>query len=115
MRTAFLVILCGLISTRFLAQAPKPENAGRVRLETYLDGLADAELKVRSEAIAKVTTRAAAEARQAAVHSKLLKLIGGLPERTPLAAKSMGVTEADGYRIERVLFESLPATQPPAR
>ncbi len=37
-----------------------------------------------------------------------LDQIGGLPERTPLNARVVGREQRDGYRIEKVLFESQP-------
>lgn len=37
-----------------------------------------------------------------------LDQLGELPERTPLNAKSVGKQDRDGYRIEKVLFESQP-------
>ena len=37
-----------------------------------------------------------------------LQQIGGLPERTPLNAEIVGTIEADGYRIEKIIFESQP-------
>jgi cephalosporin-C deacetylase-like acetyl esterase len=58
--------------------------------------------------MASITTREAAVRRQAEVRAKVLKLIGGLPERTPLNAKVLGTTQLDGFRIEKVLFESQP-------
>ena len=37
-----------------------------------------------------------------------LRQIGGLPERTPLNAKVVGQLKGEGYRIEKVIFESRP-------
>ncbi len=37
-----------------------------------------------------------------------LEQLGGLPERTPLNARTVRTIEADGYRIECVMFESRP-------
>ncbi|REJ94670.1 MAG: hypothetical protein DWQ34_08000 [Planctomycetota bacterium] len=34
--------------------------------------------------------------------------LGGFPERTPLNAETVGVIDADGYRIEKVIYESQP-------
>ncbi|MBI4890281.1 MAG: acetylxylan esterase [Acidobacteria bacterium] len=43
------------------------------------------------------------------LHSKLLSLIGGLPDlRAPLNARVTGVFERPGYRVEKVVFDSLP-------
>jgi dienelactone hydrolase len=37
-----------------------------------------------------------------------LRQIGGLPERTPLNAKVTGAVKRDGYRVEKILFQSRP-------
>lgn len=46
---------------------------------------------------------------QAEIRKAMIDAIGGLPEtRTPLNAKVVGTEVRDGYRVERVVFESLP-------
>ncbi len=43
------------------------------------------------------------------LRAKMLDLIGGLPQiRTPLNARVTGVFERPGYRVEKLLFDSLP-------
>jgi len=37
-----------------------------------------------------------------------VKQLGGFPERTPLSAKTVGRLTGDGYRVEKVIFESRP-------
>jgi len=37
-----------------------------------------------------------------------IERLGGFPERTPLNLRTVRVIEADGYRIENVIFESQP-------
>jgi cephalosporin-C deacetylase-like acetyl esterase len=85
-----------------------PSNIGRTQLTNYLDDIAAKETSSRRTAIAAITTRAQAEARQRDVRKKVLTLIGGLPEKTPLNAKSLGTTQAGGFRIEKVLYYSQP-------
>ncbi len=46
--------------------------------------------------------------RQEAVKKKLLKLVGPLPEKTPLNARVTGVIQKEDYRVEKVIYESLP-------
>ncbi|MFN0106518.1 MAG: acetylxylan esterase [Bryobacteraceae bacterium] len=48
------------------------------------------------------------QARKAAVRERMIRGLGGLPERTPLNARVTGTIEADGYRIEKIIFESQP-------
>ena len=49
---------------------------------------------------------------QRELRDKLLEIIGGLPEtKTPLNPTVTGKIQMDGYRIEKVIFESLPGFQ----
>ncbi|PYP42206.1 MAG: hypothetical protein DMD43_03705 [Gemmatimonadetes bacterium] len=46
---------------------------------------------------------------RAGIRARLLEILGGLPEeRTPLNARIVGTIPMEGYRIEKVVFESLP-------
>jgi len=45
---------------------------------------------------------------QKALRGQFLQAIGGLPDRTPLNPKVVGVVARDGYKVEKVVFESLP-------
>lgn len=46
---------------------------------------------------------------QADIRKKFLRMIGGLPEtKTPLNARITGTLQGDGFRIEKLLYESLP-------
>jgi cephalosporin-C deacetylase-like acetyl esterase len=42
------------------------------------------------------------------VREHILQAIGGLPERTPLNARTVATLDRDGYRIEKIIFESQP-------
>lgn len=50
------------------------------------------------------------KAERSRLQSRLGEALGldPLPPRTPLAARTVGVLERDGYRVERVVFESRP-------
>ena len=57
----------------------------------------------------KVRTEADLLALRKELRARVLDLIGGLPDaKTPLHARITGTVAMDGYRIEKVLFESLP-------
>ncbi|HCO94241.1 MAG TPA: metalloendopeptidase, partial [Phycisphaerales bacterium] len=45
---------------------------------------------------------------QKRLRKEFLEAIGGLPERTPLNPQVTGVIQRDGYRAEKVIFESQP-------
>jgi cephalosporin-C deacetylase-like acetyl esterase len=82
----------------------------RQKLALRLNALAGPYLEERARTVAQIQTRGDAEKRQAEVRLKLRRMIGGIPNRkTPLNARSAGTLEGDGFRIEKVIFESLPA------
>ena len=83
-------------------------------LPDYLSGLADAAYRRRNAEIAKLNTPAAVTARQQWVTATFWKLVGGIPERTPLNARTVGSFERPGYRVEKVVYESQPGFHIPA-
>lgn len=108
-----------LVSTVAVAQTaptPKPavDNSGRAQLNDYLDAIAARETAARRDEIAKITTREQAEARQQMVRAKLRDLMGGNFDKTPLNARVLGMTQLDGFRIEKVVYESQPHFYVPA-
>ena len=66
------------------------------------------QLDQRKEAIARLHTQADWEQRQAEVRSRLQRLIGPFPEKNPLNPQITGTLQKDGYRVEKVVFESQP-------
>ena len=59
----------------------------------------DYEARTTPEAIAEYQKR---------LHDLFIDAIGGLPERTRLNPRVVGVIEREGYRVEKILFESRP-------
>ena len=118
MRVVLVFTCCVCLLTPALAQpassAAPGVNGGREQLNEYLNAIAAQDLASRREQVAKITTRAEAVARQQAVRAKVLELMGGLPERTPLNARTLGSTQLDGFRIERLVYESQPHFYVPA-
>jgi cephalosporin-C deacetylase-like acetyl esterase len=62
----------------------------------------------RDETIAALDSPSAVEERQRLVRQRFLEAIGGFPERTPLNAQITGTLERDRYRVEKLVYESLP-------
>lgn len=115
LRALFLLLLpAALISPPVPAQlpsAPAPSGSatsGRAGLNLNLNALASRQTANRRAAVAAIHTRAQAQARQAAVRQRIASLIGTLPTRTPLNPKTLGETQADGFLIRKVVFESQP-------
>lgn len=83
-----------------------PSNQGRLQLSQYLDNIAYEMTAARRTAVSGITTRTEAEARQAQVRREILQLLGGLPTRARLNSRMVGVTQGDGFRVEKVIFDS---------
>jgi len=73
-------------------------------LEERLNALAERWDRAR----AGIRTAEDVKARDHFVRTTLLQMIGKLPDKTPLNPILAGVLERDGYRIEKLMFESRP-------
>jgi len=86
------------------AQQPPPDQLLR-----WMDKIAQQQLQSRENEIASIRTVADAEQRKKIVRAKILEVLGGLPSYDgPLNARVTGQIQADGYVIEKVIYESLP-------
>lgn len=74
----------------------------------HVHRLADQYLARRSDDLAACTTREKWESRQRALRENLLESIGGLPEKTPLRAQTLGTLERPDFTVEKIIYESLP-------
>ena len=84
------------------------EPAPADMLKRYLLAQAKVHFDARRKAIAAIKTPADVEKRQKELRAFFLKSLGDLPERTPLNPQVVGKLERDGYRVEKVIFESRP-------
>lgn len=64
-------------------------------------------LDERQARIAKLTTANEWRARSEEIRSTLHRIVGPFPAKTPLNAKVTGVVHKEGYRFEKILFESV--------
>jgi dienelactone hydrolase len=62
----------------------------------------------RTAAVEKLKSAAECRTWQEERRAFFLRQIGGLPERTPLNSRVVGVLQGRGYRVEKILFESRP-------
>ena len=70
--------------------------------------LAFDQLQERKETIAQLDAQKDYIERQKLVKEKLLHLIGTFPEKTPLNAKVTGILKKEDYKVEKVIYESMP-------
>jgi dienelactone hydrolase len=77
-------------------------------LPDYLRDLVARAYQARNAELARLTTPEAVRKRQAWARATFWKLAGGMPERTALNGRTVGSFERDGYRVEKVIYESRP-------
>lgn len=64
--------------------------------------------EIRDREISKLKTSNDWIARQQLVRDKLRELVGPFPQKSPLNPRITGTIQKDGYRIEKIVFESMP-------
>lgn len=82
-------------------------NPGSFLIDHYISQ-ADELYALRDQEIANLKTREDWESRQAWVKEKFNKIVGPFPEKTPLNPRITGTVQKDGYRIEKLIYESMP-------
>jgi cephalosporin-C deacetylase-like acetyl esterase len=80
----------------------------RSMVDDYFSAIALKHFKQRDVEIAAIRTQEDVVRRQAYIRQKILASIGGFPEKTPLNVRITGTLERDGYRVEKLVYESLP-------
>ncbi|PAY19406.1 xylan esterase [Rhodopirellula sp. SM50] len=65
-------------------------------------------LATREEEIGELKTPEAWEKRQAKVRQTLDQILGPWPARSPLNPRITGIIRNEGYRVEKIVFESMP-------
>ena len=104
MKVGMTLVGAGLVALSLPAQAPTEDPLLR-----WMDKIAQGQLDAREKEIAAVRSIADAERRKETVRRKILTALGGLPDYAgPLNARVTGQIQADGYVIEKVIYESLP-------
>jgi dienelactone hydrolase len=78
------------------------------QLINHLTDLASRFYDVRDTEIAKLKDKTGWIDRQALVKKKLQQIVGPFPQKTPLNAITTGTVKKNGYRIEKIVFESMP-------
>ena len=87
----------------------RAQNPSQDPVLSWMNDIAQQELKERDKAISQIHTVADAEKRKQWVRERMIESLGGLPDyHGPLNARVTGQIQTDGYTIEKVIFESLP-------
>jgi len=85
-----------------------PEGEGGSALKEYLLKECGKCFERRGKIVAALVTPEAIVERQKKLKSLWLDAVGEFPERTPLNARTVGTLGRDGYRIEKIIYESRP-------
>jgi cephalosporin-C deacetylase-like acetyl esterase len=80
----------------------------REMLPRYLKNIGYEKLALRRRQLENVTTNEEVGRRKERLREVMLRALGGLPERTPLNARTVGIVDRPAYTIEKIIFESLP-------
>jgi len=91
----------------FLSDLPDYAHL-RTMLREHLNREAITRLEDRRQQIARISTPEEIAQRRAYLREQMIRDLGGLPARTPLNARVVGTLDRDGYKIEKVIFESQP-------
>jgi cephalosporin-C deacetylase-like acetyl esterase len=94
--------------TAALAAAPLLRSSESQTVEQYLLSIAARQWKERASRVAALRSPAQVRERQQFIRRWLTDAIGGFPQKTPLNPTITGTLERDGYRIEKLIYESLP-------
>ncbi len=113
-RRRFLTVCAG---ASLAACAPPPEAGAlpaalprdyRRCLPEHLRALAARARELRIGALDALDTADAVRRRQAWARETLWRLLGGMPDRTPISIRLMGSFDRPGYRVEKLVYESRP-------
>ncbi len=105
-RLAWLIVFLSvpaLAEDLSVLEKPQPQmlrDALRYKVHAALDA--------RRNAYEARTDPAAIAVWQRELRAKFIESLGGFPDRTPLNAKVVGKIDGDGYRVEKVIYESRP-------
>jgi hypothetical protein len=74
----------------------------------HLTGEAYKMLEKRAENVSQILNIDDWQKRQIIIRQKLWDILGAFPEKTPLNAKITGTVKKNGYKVQNIIYESLP-------
>jgi len=90
-----------------LRQWLKWNNPGSLLVQ-HLTSESENYYNARDKQISQLKNKADWQKRQSIVGEKISKILGAFPEKTPLNAQVTGVIDRGDYRIEKIIYESMP-------
>ena len=80
-------------------------------LPRYLRAKAERQLAQRRDAVGRISNQRDLDARRKLIREKLVRELGGFPEKTPLNARLVGTLDFPTHKVEKIIFESQPGFQ----
>jgi cephalosporin-C deacetylase-like acetyl esterase len=112
MQSALLLLasICGADPVEDLQCLPqRPDQPAPAKLfQASLQQQAFAAFDRRQDAYEQLKTEEQIKSYQSRLREFFIQQLGGFPDRTPLGSQVVGKLPGDGYRIEKVIFESQP-------
>lgn len=104
------LLLLGASEAQQTADSPGEPAAAEPRQQLYNFLLTECRkhFQARRQEIEKLQTPEAIRQRQEYLRGQFLAALGGFPEKTPLHAQTVGQLQGEGFRVEKVIFESRP-------
>jgi cephalosporin-C deacetylase-like acetyl esterase len=84
------------------------ETPPRKLLHSFLLAECQKHFDARKAEVEKLKTPADVAARQERLRKEFAAALGGFPEKTPLEPQVVGTLKRDGYRVEKVVYQSRP-------
>ncbi len=106
--TVIVVVILVALAPGVLGQTAPRTSASQAPLEEFLKQQAFELLSKRRQEIAGIKTPEQIAARQECLRGFFLSSLGKFPERTPLNPRVIETRTCDGYRREKIIFESRP-------
>src|SRR5262245_46910976 len=102
--------VCALVTAGFLALPIIGQESAAQRHEMATNQLKRLAAEMSARCLDKVVTLADWKKQRPELRRQLLEMLGldPLPERTPLNARITGELKQDSFRIEKLVFESMP-------
>ena len=108
------ILALSLLSSRAAAgdldvlPAETADGPSREQFSRAIKRLAYEALDRRLERYETINTPEQVAAYQTDMRKRFVEALGGFPDRTLLNAKTVGTLKGDGYRVEKVIYESQP-------
>lgn len=109
-RTSLVVLLliAGPVAGQDAGLLPAGPTPPKRLLHELLLAECRAKFAARAAEAEALKTPADITARQDRLRKQFVAALGGFPEKTPLNARTVGTLKRDGYRVEKVIYESQP-------